>query len=89
MPRDPQRARPPRPGGPASDGYRQRHSPEHLERIFERFYRVDPARTRGDGSGVGLTIARGLAHQMGGDLQVTSGPGGSTFTLTLPAAEGA
>ncbi|MBZ9711740.1 sensor histidine kinase [Deinococcus multiflagellatus] len=63
--------------------------PEHLERIFERFYRVDPARTRGDGSGVGLTIARGLAHQMGGDLQVTSGPGGSTFTLTLPAAEGA
>ncbi|PTA69270.1 HAMP domain-containing sensor histidine kinase [Deinococcus arcticus] len=60
---------------------------QHLERIFERFYRVDPARTRGDGSGVGLTIARGLAVQMGGTLRAQSGPGGSTFTLTLPAAE--
>ncbi|GAA5533526.1 HAMP domain-containing sensor histidine kinase [Deinococcus aluminii] len=59
---------------------------EHLERIFERFYRVDPARTRGEGSGVGLTIARGLVEQMGGTVRVTSGEGGSTFTFTLPRA---
>ncbi|OLV16414.1 sensor histidine kinase [Deinococcus marmoris] len=62
--------------------------PEHQGRIFERFYRVDPARTRGDGSGVGLTIARGLATRMGGNLTVSSGPSGSTFTLTLLAAHG-
>ncbi|GMA14690.1 HAMP domain-containing histidine kinase [Deinococcus metallilatus] len=59
---------------------------DHLERIFERFYRVDPARTRGEGSGVGLTIARGLVEQMGGTVRVTSGEGGSTFTFTLPLA---
>lgn len=59
---------------------------EHLDRIFERFYRVDPARTRGEGSGVGLTIARGLVEQMGGGMGVTSGEGGSTFTFTLPGA---
>ncbi|MDV6374785.1 sensor histidine kinase [Deinococcus arenicola] len=60
--------------------------PEHLDRIFERFYRVDPARTRGDGSGVGLTIARGLAARMGGSLTVSSSPQGSIFTLKLLAA---
>ncbi|SMB84208.1 sensor histidine kinase [Deinococcus hopiensis] len=59
--------------------------PEHLDRIFERFYRVDAARTRGDGSGVGLTIARSLVEQMGGRIDVTSSYGGSTFTFTLPA----
>ncbi len=61
-------------------------SAEHQARIFERFYRVDAARTRGDGSGVGLTIARGLATRMGGSLTVSSGPAGSTFTLILLAA---
>ncbi|UBV45308.1 HAMP domain-containing protein (plasmid) [Deinococcus taeanensis] len=60
--------------------------PEHLGRIFERFYRVDSARTRSEGSGVGLTIARGLVEQMGGTIGVTSGPEGSTFTFTLPPA---
>lgn len=59
---------------------------EHLDRIFERFYRVDPARTRGEGSGVGLTIARGLVERMGGTLTVQSGPGGSTFSFTLLAS---
>ncbi|WP_102127940.1 sensor histidine kinase [Deinococcus planocerae] len=59
---------------------------EHLDRIFERFYRVDPARTRGEGSGVGLTIARGLVERMGGTLTVTSSSEGSTFTFTLLAA---
>ncbi len=61
-------------------------APEHLGRVFERFYRVDPARTRGEGSGVGLTIARGLADRMGGALTATSGPEGSAFTFTLLAA---
>lgn len=60
--------------------------PEHQGRIFERFYRVDPARTRGDGSGVGLTIARGLATRMGGSLTVDSSSQGSVFTLALLAA---
>jgi len=60
--------------------------PEHLARIFERFYRVDPARTRGEGSGVGLTIARSLVEQMGGQIAVMSGQSGSTFTFTLPVA---
>jgi histidine kinase len=60
---------------------------EDLERVFERFYRVPAAdRRRSDGSGIGLTIARGLARAHGGDLTAASaGPGaGSTFRLTLP-----
>lgn len=62
-------------------------APEHLERVFERFFRADPARTPGEGSGVGLTIARGLARAMGGELGVRSGPGqGSTFTWTVRRA---
>lgn len=60
--------------------------PEHLPRIFERFYRADPARSRGEsGSGVGLTISRGLVEAMGGELVVRSSPGtGSIFSFTLP-----
>ncbi len=61
-------------------------APEHLERVFERFFRADAARTRGEGSGVGLTVARGLARALGGDLTVQSTVGeGSTFSWTLPA----
>lgn len=62
-------------------------SAEALPYVFERFYRVDPSRSRGSGgSGVGLTIARHLAWQMEGDLTAES-PGagqGSTFRLVLP-----
>ena len=55
------------------------------ERIFERFYRAPNRQHRSPGSGVGLTIARGLARAHGGDLRADSpGPGrGATFTLTL------
>jgi histidine kinase len=61
-------------------------APEHLTRIFERFYRADPARSRIEGgSGVGLTIARGLVEAMGGQMAATSDVDrGSTFSFTLP-----
>jgi signal transduction histidine kinase len=62
-------------------------SPEHLNRIFERFYRADKSRARAlGGNGIGLTIARALAETMHGFLQASSeGPGkGAEFTLSLP-----
>jgi len=62
---------------------------EQLAHIFERFYRVDKSRSRAFGSsGIGLTIARSLAHAMGGEIRAESaGLGrGSSFTLTLPLA---
>ncbi|MCL6568659.1 MAG: HAMP domain-containing histidine kinase, partial [Meiothermus silvanus] len=60
--------------------------PEHQARVFERFYRVDSARSRQDGgSGVGLTIAKGLVEAMGGTMGLRSEAGrGSTFWFTLP-----
>jgi OmpR-family two-component system manganese-sensing sensor histidine kinase len=59
-------------------------APEHLERIFERFWRADPVRTP-EGSGLGLAIARALARRHGGDVTVTSHMGrGSTFVASFP-----
>jgi two-component system sensor histidine kinase SenX3 len=57
-----------------------------LERIFERFYRVDPGRARQTGgTGLGLSIVRHVAHNHGGTVKVTSREGeGSTFVLELP-----
>jgi signal transduction histidine kinase len=57
-----------------------------LERIFEKFYRLDAAMSRGvGGSGLGLYISREIVMQMGGTLAVRSTPGeGSTFTVVLP-----
>ena len=68
-------------------------APEHLARVFDRFWRADPsgpgtacARMR-DGAGLGLAISRDLARGMGGDLTVESTPCvGSAFTLLLPQA---
>lgn len=63
-------------------------APEHLPRIFERFYRVDRARSRAlGGTGLGLAIVKHLARAHGGEATVRSAPGeGSTFTIELPAA---
>ena len=57
-----------------------------IDRIFERFYRVDPARHRSTGgTGLGLSIVKHVAATHGGDIRVWSVEGqGSTFTLSLP-----
>ena len=63
-------------------------APEHLPHLFERFYRVDKARSRvHGGSGLGLSIVNALTEAHGGSVSVTSQVGhGSTFTVRLPAA---
>jgi len=60
----------------------------HLPRLFERFYRVDKARSRElGGTGLGLAIVKHIVLAHGGAVQVASRPGqGSTFTILLPAA---
>jgi two-component system sensor histidine kinase SenX3 len=60
--------------------------PHDLDRIFERFYRVDRARSRGTGgTGLGLSIVRHVAHNHGGSVMVESREGeGSTFRLYIP-----
>ncbi len=62
--------------------------PEHLPHLFERFYRVDPARgPETTGSGLGLSICRSIAEAHGGRVEITSTFGqGTTVTLGLPAA---
>ncbi|WP_407923479.1 sensor histidine kinase [Actinomyces culturomici] len=64
-------------------------SEEEQKRVFERFYRVDPARSRNTGgTGLGLSIVKHVASDHGGTVTVWSKPGrGSTFTLVLPEAE--
>jgi signal transduction histidine kinase len=63
-------------------------SAEHLDRIFERFYRVDKARSRSKGgTGLGLAIVKHAASLHGGTVEVQSRPDqGSTFTVALPLA---
>lgn len=65
-------------------------SPEDIENIFTRFYRVDKSRSRaGGGSGIGLTISKYLVEAHGGRIWVESAglDRGSTFTFSLPSAD--
>lgn len=60
-------------------------APEHIERIFERFYRVDRARSRAlGGTGLGLAIVKHLARAHDGEARVESNSDGSTFIIELP-----
>jgi histidine kinase len=63
---------------------------EHLPRVFERFYRVDPGRSRDEGgTGIGLAIARSVVEAHGGRIWAESQPGkGSVFTFELPVDDG-
>ncbi len=64
---------------------------EHLERVFERFYRVDSARSRASGgSGIGLAITRAIVEAHGGRIRAESdGPGrGARFSFTIPVVGG-
>lgn len=62
-------------------------APEYSEKIFEPFFQIeDPMTREKGGTGIGLSVARRLAHRLGGDLTMKSDPGkGTTFTLTIPS----
>ncbi len=62
--------------------------PEERQTVFERFTQLEPSQIRSQGgTGLGLSIVKGLAESMGGSIQISETPGGgSTFTITLPAA---
>ncbi len=65
-------------------------APEHLDRIFDRFYQIkDPARRGAGGSGIGLAIVQAVVQAHHGRIWVESAPGqGSVFTFALPRMEG-
>ncbi|QOV34842.1 HAMP domain-containing histidine kinase [Streptomyces ferrugineus] len=63
--------------------------PADRERVFDRFYRVDKARSRDrGGSGLGLAVAQSLVRAHGGRIDLTSEPGATVFTVTIPLAVG-
>jgi two-component system OmpR family sensor kinase len=64
-------------------------APEEIERVFDRFYRGDAART-GQSTGLGLSIVKAIATALGGSATVSSSPGqGATFTIAIPLLSGA
>jgi signal transduction histidine kinase len=63
-------------------------APEHHRRLFERFYRIDTARSSEDGSGLGLALAKWIVESHHGHIELVSTPGeGTTFTVHLPASK--
>jgi two-component system heavy metal sensor histidine kinase CusS len=64
-------------------------APAHLDRVFDRFFRADPARSRdAGGSGLGLAIVRSIAQAHRGSAAVCSEAGRTTFTLAFPTGQG-
>ena len=64
--------------------------PADRQRVFDRFYRVDKARSRDrGGSGLGLAVAESLVRAHGGRIDLTSEPGATVFTVTIPLTVGA
>lgn len=60
-------------------------SPQHLERVFEKFYRADEARgSQAGGAGLGLAISREIARAHGGDIYAVSDAGRTSFTIWIP-----
>ena len=60
-------------------------APEHLPRLFDRFYRCDPSRAQpGDSGGLGLAIVRSIMQLHGGTVRVESSADGTCFTLSFP-----
>jgi signal transduction histidine kinase len=58
---------------------------EHLPHVFDRFYKVDAARTTdAAGSGLGLSLAKAIVERHHGSIRVASAPGRTAFTVTLP-----
>jgi len=63
--------------------------PGERDRVFERFYRLDPDQRRGGGGpGLGLYIARELTQRLGGRIEIAPGGTGTTVAVELPAADG-
>jgi len=62
---------------------------DEVERVFERFFRADPSRARASGGvGLGLSIVAAVAEAHGGSASARSGPGGATFEIQIPLAQG-
>ena len=62
-------------------------APEHLPRLFDRFYRVDPSRQKAsDGAGLGLAITKSIVEAHNGTIEIVSANGLTRFAITFPAA---